>query len=635
MKVWIVILFFCSFSSHGFGGYPLFSKQSLNNRQEALETSLSTKEALKDLRKILKEYIDSLALVLLDAKTPVTNQIEILHEFKSMADLNGEISAALIQIDQKGIDYNKEIQIRDERISLWVQSKVELIKRKQSEINNLEEIVREKKTEFYINLAIDGLVIAGGSVLMFIPAGQSVSIVLFSGHLTLTAKRLKTLGGVISTLGGIGLGAGAYSYYLSDENQETLSFISSLVFKSALSEEIFQILTSVNESDRYLAINLFKSANEEVFIGHLLSAIQNDSFSAEVKIASVRALTAFSALFLREEAIDALKDVIDNSNLQDLRQTAIQALGIIGEGRPDAIQYLKEKNDKKEYDIIRLISLLQIGRNKEGFDYSIKSLAEWLEGRNHKENPINIRLEIPTVFIDLLLSDKEEATNNKLIVVREFISSGILDIKTKMIFSETLIRWGREPKIREGKPRATNQEILEQTWIDPLAETSLYIDKLYREMRTENNELAFEILREELNKFKDIKNRLISVFLRNKIEDFKRLYLSEIKTMETVEKEIYDLAIFPDIKISSDLENLYQQAFKENSQAYNYLKNSFNELETFKNSIELKEEIIERIRKRVENLVITHSDQRRIVQKVEDFLFSYQEMLNNLKKQRN
>ena len=74
MKVWIAILFFCSFSSHGLEEHPLFSRQSLNNTKEALDSSLSTREALQDLRKVLKEYIDSLALVLLDDKTPVTNQ---------------------------------------------------------------------------------------------------------------------------------------------------------------------------------------------------------------------------------------------------------------------------------------------------------------------------------------------------------------------------------------------------------------------------------------------------------------------------------------------------------------------------------------------------------------------------------
>ena len=553
----ICLLFFSCSYSHGFVIDPLYSQQKKQAGQSVSEeTAFSAEETLIGLRVQIKQYIDSLAVIFLDKNTSAENQIEILHEFKSMADLNGEIAIALNEMTQREVENDiekiNEKNHKNKELSVWIKSQSELIKRKQLELDELEEAVENLKTEFYVNLAVDGVVIAGGSVLMFIPAGQSVSILLFGSRLALTAKRLKALGAVISVAGGVGVGSEVY-YYLSEENQEVLSFISNLVFKDALSKEIFQLLTSVNESDKYLAINLFKSVDEEVFINNLLSAIQNDKFSPQARIASVNSLIVFKNTEnkpLKKEIIDTLKEVIDTSQLQDLRQASVRILGAFGEGNPELIDYLKKLTDEEEYDVIRFTSLLQVGRNKSDFDESIKALAKWFDGRDHKKNPLNIKPEIPQSFLESLLSEREEATNNQIIVVRGFILSGILDVETKLTFSKVLISWNKEPESNSTKKRLTNQEIIEEVWTDPIADTILYIDKLYKETRAEDNEQAFEYLKVRVNKLKtEDTSFIILEYFESMIQDFATKHPEQKEIANKIEDKIYtdtaiDIAIY-------------------------------------------------------------------------------------------
>ena len=635
--LFIVLLFFCSY---GFGADPLYYQQkNLKENQTSQpiseETAFSSEEILIGLRMQIKQYIDSLAVIFLDKNTSVENQIEILQEFKSMADLNGDIATALNQMSQKGAEYEGTENTKNEKISLWAKTQSELIRRKQSELNELEEIVENLKTEFYVNLAVDGVVIAGGSVLMFIPAGQFVSILLFSGRLALTATKLKALGSVMGLAGAVGAGTEVYSYYLSDENQEALSFISNLVFKFALSKEIFQILTSVNESDRYLAVNLFKSVDEEIFVNNLLSAIQNDKFSPQARIASVRSLIAFKDNeFLKRGIISALKKVIDTSKLQDLRQTAVRVLGAVGEGNSEVISYLIELGKKGERDELRLIALLQLGRSADYFHQSIKTLAIWLDDRNYETDPLNIKPEIPKSFREFLLSSEKGITNDQIIVLREFILSGILDVEAKLTFSKVLIRWNQEPVSQPDQTRLTNQEILEQVWTDPTADTILYITKLYEEMRAEDNEQAFEYLKVRISKLNtDDTSFIVLEYFESIIQDFARKYPGHKETANKMEDKIYtDTAINVVLYVEKLLEQMSRD--EANQPAIEFLQIHMKGLKEGKNPIALQNIFIEKIKSDMdEKFKKEHSEQVEITEKVENFLNSYKTMLTGMKKQ--
>ena len=493
----------------GFGPNPLYSQQITEENQASSsfseETAFSTKEALKQLRGQLKQYVDSLMLVFINEETPVENQLEILHEMKGMADLNGAIATALDQMDQKGIEYKgQEADIKDKKISLWAKTKSEQIKRKLSELDKLEDIEKDLKTEFYINLAVDGVVIVSGAVLMFIPAGQAVSVLLFSGRLALTANRLRSLGGVIATAGGVGIGAEAYSYYLSEENQEVLSFISSLVFKEALSKEIFNILISAKESDKYLAVSLFKSVNEEAFVDNLLKAINNERFSPQARLSSIRALLTFQEIGeeLGLEIIKVLKKVIDSSNIPELRETAVGVLGEIGEGQPEVAEYLQEIGDnEEESNKIRIIALIQLGRSLTYFDSSIKLLAKWFENENYESQPPGVTLKIPDSFVDSLLGlEKWRVPEAYILVLQEFIRLEILKADVKLSFSETLIHWDNTPD---------SKALLEEALASPAKDTALYVEQLSEKMLSEENYQAFEFLKTEIDKLKDTENTTI------------------------------------------------------------------------------------------------------------------------------
>ena len=90
------IFFFLLFS------IPYGHSQSVKTEAASSE-SISSKEALIVLRRQIKRYVDSLMLVLLDEDTPRENQMEILEEIRSIADINGEITVALNQISQSDI----------------------------------------------------------------------------------------------------------------------------------------------------------------------------------------------------------------------------------------------------------------------------------------------------------------------------------------------------------------------------------------------------------------------------------------------------------------------------------------------------------------------------------------------------
>ena len=211
----LFIIFFLLFSvSYGY---------SQSSESEAtFSEDKQSKKALILLQNQLEQYVDSLMSVLLDEDTPRKNQMEILSELRTIADVNGKIALAMDQISQSDIgqneiDTNKDSG-RDEDIDVWAKNQVGLIRRKQSALNELQRKEEELDKDFYVNLALDGIVILAGGVLFFVPAvGPALSIPLTVGrltHITLTGQKL---GALLMATGGVESGLDAWNYFFEEE----------------------------------------------------------------------------------------------------------------------------------------------------------------------------------------------------------------------------------------------------------------------------------------------------------------------------------------------------------------------------------------------------------------------------------
>ena len=534
MKLFIIFFLVLSIS-YGYSQSP--------ESESAFSEGKQPKEMLTLLKNQLEQYVDSLMFVLLDEDTPRENQMEILNELRSIADINGEITIALNQISQSDMGQN-EINItkdsgRDEDISVWAKNQVELIRRKQSALNELQRKDAELDKDFYVNLALDGIVILAGGALFFIPAvGPALSIPLTAGrltHITLTGQKL---GALLMATGGLRSGWDVWNYFFEEEEEaRVLSFVSGVALRDVLTRELFSILSSTNQSDRYLAINLLRRAvDEETLIKDLLNAIKDEQNSVEVRKPAIRSLRAFSSMdeTLKKEAIDVLKEVIDKSQIPTLRETSVSVLGEMGEGEPEVAEYLQKKGtDKKENDKLRLMALTQLGRNQEYVPISIGILAEWFKGIDKIPNPLSVPLDIPNSFVTALLSEKEEGLSEEQLkghktVVKEFIRLDILDIGLKFRFSETLILWDNSPEIKA---------FLREVWANPAIDIGLYVEQLAEESLSEENYQAFEFLWKEVRLLENIQNPTIALQqIEEVIKQLKREHSNQIEIAKKLEK---------------------------------------------------------------------------------------------------
>ncbi|MCZ0933517.1 MAG: hypothetical protein OXJ52_10270 [Oligoflexia bacterium] len=395
--------------------FPISYGYSQSSETESVSAeSEPSKKALILLENQLKQYVDSLMSVLLDEDTPRKNQMEILEELRTIADMNGQITIALNQVSQSGLEQDhidtSKAGIMNENISVWAKNQAELIRRKQSALNELQKRDEELDEDFYVNLALDGIVILGGGVLFFVPAvGPALSIPLTAGRITLTGQRL---GALLMATGGLRSGWDAWNYFFEEEEGvRVLSFVSNVALKDVLTRELFSILSSTNERERYLAFNLLRSVDEETLIKDILNAIKDEKNSVEVRKSSIRALRAFSSLdeSLKKSAMDVLKGVIDESQIPTLREISVSVLGEIGEGELEVAEYLQKKGtNEDEDDKLRLMALAQLGRNQEYFLASVVTLTKWFEDIDKITNLLSDPLDIPNSFVTALLLEKQE-----------------------------------------------------------------------------------------------------------------------------------------------------------------------------------------------------------------------------------
>ena len=535
----LFIIFFLLFPvSYGYG-------QSSESEATFSEDKQS-KKALTLLQNQLEQYVDSLMSVLLDEDTPRENQMEILNELKTIADVNGQITIALNQVSQSDMGQN-EINLtkdsgKDEDISVWAKNQAELIRRKQSALNELQKRDEELDKDFYVNLALDGIVILAGGVLFFVPAvGPALSIPLTVGrltHITLTGQKL---GALLMATGGVESGLSAWNYFFEEEEGvRVLSFVSSVALRDVLTRELFSILSSTNEREKYLAFNLLRAVDEETLINDLLNAIKDEKNSVEVRKPAIRSLRAFSNMdeTLRKETIDVLKEMIDKSQIPTLRETSVSVLGEIGEESPEVVEYLQKKGtDKKENDKLRLLTLTQLGRNQEYFPISIGILTDWFEDTIYKPAPLGVPLDIPSSFVTVLLLEKQERVSEEQLeshkkVVREFIHLDILDVGLKFRFSETLIRWDNSPDTKD---------LLRKVWANPAEDMGLYVEQLYEESLSDENYQAFEFLRTQIEELeKEVKNfnipqEIALNRIKSVVEKFDKAYSNQKEITENLE----------------------------------------------------------------------------------------------------
>ena len=233
---------------------------------------------------------------------------------------------------------------------------------------------------------------------------------------------------------------------------------------------------------------------------------------------------------MREEVIRVLKGVIDDSRIQFLRETSVHVLGEIGAKAPGVAEYLRDKgdDDSEENDKLRLIALIQLGRNTSHFPHSIYLLSGWLKGRDHEKNPLAIQPEIPDSFLDsLLLVKKAELSANHITVLQEFILSGILDIELKLKFSETLMSWDDS---------LDSKALLQKAYADPVIDIGIYVENLSKKILSEKNHAAFDFLQSQISKLENVDNTEI-VLKKTEliIKELERKHPDQVKIAKKIE----------------------------------------------------------------------------------------------------
>ena len=470
-------------------------------------------------------------LVLLSEDTPEINKQEIVKEIEPLADINNMIETALTQLSQRGKNTAEEVA-KDEELSTWVTSQSQLIKRKQERADQLIRNIRKLSKDFYVDLGFKfGLIIAGG-VVFFIPSGQLFAIALMARTVAITNKKMGVL------IAGMGVAEGAIDTkdYLTEGERKIVSFFSKLVIINPFAKELFLLLYSTDENDKYLAQNIFQVLTSEDLIRLLVPAIGDDKYSLTARKFLIRTLRGFPYIEenLRKEVIESLKNIIDNSTYSILREVAISTLGKIGEGVEEVAEYLIGVGANIDNsDILRLLALIELGRNKDNFLSSIEKLSTWFEDKKNKDKHFAMQPEIPDSFLDSLLSAKEEElSENYITVVKGLIPSGILGFELQLKFSETLLNWNDNPE---------NNTFLSEVYSSPVEDIISYMkeelfkDGLFEEGLSDEDYKALDFLTTELSASEKTNPIEILYEIESIIKEFKNRYRNQVEKAQKLE----------------------------------------------------------------------------------------------------
>ena len=381
--------------------------------------------------------------------------------------------------------------------------------------------------ELSVDLVSHGVVIFLGGLIWIVvpgtwPTAAYLPFIIKAGHLTWSGKKLGT---ILMGLGVFQTMADLWDYFFQEKPQTPMTFIPTLILRSAFANEVFKIIHSNNPQDRLLAGDLLFSPTEDMAITHILHAIEEDEYSISTRQSAIRALRAFpkASETMKDTIISTLKNIIDKRQNQILRLSSLNALAEVGKKNQKVLKYLETKgNDTDESDEFRLLALIGLGRDELSFPTSVQLLASWLGGRDYRDNPLRMKtqLEIPGSFRDLLFKDTGEHLTDSLIVIREFVRSGILDLYTLLRFSNALIH------LDSG---LTTQNFLREVYSgrNLIADIESYVEELLQESESQEDDEFLELF---MIDFKDKSPWTIIERLKpfiSSVQDLKNQYSKE------------------------------------------------------------------------------------------------------------
>ena len=441
MKWFIVFFLLFSFFSHG----------------NFHEGETDTEVELKDIQNQIHEDVKTLLLTLVNESTSQDHKVEIIEHIREIVLFNKDIMNALNQVviqSKKCREKREDCPITD---IAGLKAQAEIIRRKIAGL----EITDQKEFDVYLNLGLDVAMAIVGGVLITIPVGGPVVAIPLLASRSLNV--VKTLGSLVTVIGGTKATASIWKNFLKEDEQKTLSLIPELVFREPLLLALFERLVSVEDNSLRIQLgkDLISSGVEKDVIDVLLRIIkdfkdENVADTVELRKSAIQALTIFyeEIQFRKTEIINLLTGIIDSEDEdKDIKETSIVVLGKIAVGNPRVINYLRKKGEDGYEDInIRFLSIMGLARNKSEFSNAVKMLGEWIVLNEGRGRPVSLGGKIPDYFLEsflparktsdfLIQSPPEPLKSSYIVVLRELIKFGSLDLSFQVRASETLMSW--------------------------------------------------------------------------------------------------------------------------------------------------------------------------------------------------
>ena len=571
MRLVVIFSVFLPFFCYGRVNPLYYQKMTDEKKQNSQSAQEEDSADLESITEELQKDMKSLLFTLTHEQTGEEKKLEIIKTLSETALLNNKVEDALRKLVARGRKCeNEEDQTGCLILDMvTLKAHTELIRRKTDSLTRLDQ----ENRDYYKDMVLDGVLIITGAGLLFIPVGgPAFTTALFT-------MRFATMGKAVGSSVVTGIGLYRVGREVVGGEDEDLKNVFELV-KDVTATNILTkaIVHFAQIGDKELMEGIVLSSSESEAIDFLYRVIEDSSYSSETSSVAIEALLAFPEELQerRTKTIGLLTELADKNKEQlDLRVriSAVKVLGKIGERVPEVAEYLAEKGkgrseeqsketefaetegEKEVEDELRLIALVQSGRNKAYFDNSIEELDDWIE-KNSKDdnktflNSLNIKLEIPKAFINFLLSAKEdrvkvgekasEKLHQHIIVLREFILSEIIDIETKLKFSKILIHWtesfSESMKIKE---------FLRKIWTNPAEDIGLYLKQFQEKKPTQENKPAFEFLQSRIEFLKGIKSsdilrEIVQDHIQSIIDDFEKAYPKQKEISEKFKVFIAD-----------------------------------------------------------------------------------------------
>ena len=311
--------------------------------------------------------------------------------------------------------------------------------------------------------------------------------------------------------------------FLTEDANKAVTFIKNLAIKSSVVNELIVLLYSIDED---LSKSVFHTHILENLREELIYSIGDDKYSVPEREALISALRGFPDIEedLRKEAIESLKHIIKTSTYPSLRQASVSTLGQIGEGVEGVAEYLIGiGGDTSKSDVLKLLALIELGRDKDHFLTSIGKLSSWFKDRKNTENLL-IQPKVSDSFIDSLLSTKEEESSKQhIIVLKGLIRSEILELglELKLQFSETLLNWDDSVE---------NKAFLREAYLNPVEDIISYVEEeLFKEGLSDDDYEALDFLTTELNDLEKTNPIEILYEIESIIKVFKNKYHNQVE----------------------------------------------------------------------------------------------------------